>query len=126
MKKKLSILLLLIMLLPNIGLTLDKHYCNGKLVNIFILFHSSDGCDGSMPMDDDSCEDEYIGFTLESPFNRSTVNNDLVPLVHIAELHETLLPIKTKSRVEKTLAIAFTFPPVRKIKIYIQVESFLN
>jgi hypothetical protein len=60
------ILLLFLYLLPNIGLSISKHFCGGELSSISAFpFHDHDcGC-GDEAMDNDCCKDEFSFLKLE-------------------------------------------------------------
>ena len=125
MRKKITILFLLLIALTSSGLTLNKHYCNGKLTNIFLFYHFGTGCDGSMPMNEDSCEDVYLGFILDTPLEYSTVSSTLIPQLSPALLTEVLLPIELTSLYSYALGLTFFVRPQSNIKIYVKIMSFL-
>ena len=126
MKKRIAILLTIILLISSSGFTLNKHYCNGELVNIFFLPHIGDCCDSSMPMDDDSCEDEFLGFLVDESLELVPTKNDLTTIVQWAHLAEPYELISNSGISPKPQKLALFSPPLSNIKIYLRVESFLN
>lgn len=126
MKRKISILLSFILLISSSGFTLNKHYCNGELVNIFLLPHFGKCCDSNMPMDDDSCEDEFVGFFSDGPIELIAPKIVLKHSVQWMHLPKNILLIVDHCLDLKTRKVAFVPPPVNNIKIYLRVEAFLN
>jgi hypothetical protein len=126
MKRKIAILLLLIMLVSTSGFTLDRHYCNGKLVNIFLLTHFGDCCDSSMPMGENSCADHAISYCTVGQV-------EFIPAtIHIVKIVIPLDGISTASfyrfnHAKNDNLIVLNSPYSKdNIKIYLRNESFLN
>ncbi len=126
MKRRISILLSLMLLVASSGFTVSKHYCNGKLVNVFLLPHLGECCDSSMPMDDQSCDNEFIGFYLEEPLELITAKIVRISPILLAQVPEPLLEIVNNSINVNPRRLALTSSPVDNIKIYLRVEAFLN
>ncbi len=59
MKRVIAILLIVFYLVPAIGITVNKHYCGGKLASVKIVFGDTHSCPcGSKPMKKDCCKDK--------------------------------------------------------------------
>jgi hypothetical protein len=128
MKRKISIILSLILLASTTGFGINEHYCNDKLVDIFLLPHSGKCCNSTMPVQDDSCQNvpvEFLSgglleFTWAKIDLKVSIQEFLLPesfLLRLSGIEGSILKFSVKT---------FSFPPIDKTKIYLQVESFLN
>ena len=68
MKKVSSLLLLLLILIANLGLSQGDHYCDGKIVSQFLIPHIPDECKDMT--DDHSCENIIIDKWSADPFEQ--------------------------------------------------------
>ena len=68
MKKVSSILLLLLILIANLGLSQGDHYCDGKIVSQFLIPHIPDECRDMT--NDHSCENIIIDKWSADPFEQ--------------------------------------------------------
>jgi len=126
MKGKISIVLLLILLISGSGITVDSHFCNGKLADVFLLPHFGDCCDSSMPMDDDSCGDEILNYWPVGQVEYTPAKIDIDKSFYwldeaITSLLERVYYIKNDNRIILTSSYSKA-----NIKIYLRNEVFLN
>jgi len=76
-----------------------------------------------MPMEEGSCEDEFINIQIDDPLELVTSK---ITLAHLFLVPQILLQKNSKGYIPKISNPVFASPPGRNIKIYLQVESFLN
>jgi len=125
MRRKISILLLLILLVSVSGLTLDRHYCNGQLVDVFLYPHLGDKCDSTMPMTAGSCTDDVTGCWLVGQAVFTPFGSSIIKSVQL--LYET--PGKVAGRLSisnnyNRMIIAPSHPHINS-RIFLHNESFL-
>jgi len=78
MKKITVILLLFCYLIPAIGLSVNQHYCGGKLTSVSILISDSHSCPcGKKTMNKDCCKDKttIIKFKDTQNFSKKVASN---------------------------------------------------
>jgi hypothetical protein len=128
MKRKISIILSLILLVSTTGFGLSEHYCKDKLVDIFLLPHFGKCCNSTMPEQDDSCQNVPVEFLSDGPLEFTWVKINLN-----TSLQEFLVPESFLLRLSgiegsvlKFSVNKFPSPPLDKTKIYLRLESFLN
>jgi hypothetical protein len=73
MKQTSSILLVLLYLLTSVGLTVNVHYCGGKLKSIQLLFDAPSCCCGETKKMDGCCEDESFFVQLDTDHQFSPI-----------------------------------------------------
>jgi len=125
MKRKIPILLSLILLITSSGFTLDKHYCEGRMVNIFLLPHFGNCCDSGMAMGDNSCEDDFIVFSSERTMEIVKAKITLTRSVSLTEFLKLSLPSIDFTQYVKVKRASSYFLPFVNIEIYLQGEVFL-
>lgn len=118
--------MMFILLIASIGLSVGKHYCNGNLIGVYLLSLRNQTCDSNMPMDDDSCQNNIIGFwTVEqAEFIPSDVDIKM-SFQWLDLVANTFLDKVSELRNDHQIILAFSHPKAN-IKIYLRKESFLN
>lgn len=68
-----NIFLMVTLLAGNIGFTVNKHYCHGKLADVTLMVSSHCGCDDDAPMGN-CCREESETFRLDQDYQVSPAN----------------------------------------------------
>jgi len=127
LKRYIAILLSIFYLSLSIGLTVNRHYCGGKLASIELGLTHKNSCPcGDKPMKKDCCKDIYKIYKLISHFDNS---------IHIDYNHETFFigdittPIVGKLCFYQSIDLVSNYyhpPPLsRKIPIFLLDRSLL-
>ena len=125
MRKLLSISLALLLLMSTIGVTIHKHYCESTLVATLLIPSVEDACDTDMPMDEDTCRDDFKFYGVDSPLVLLALTYDLAPSI---EWIDNLQIIITKDFSDNLLTSKFLAdisPPPSEPDIYSRDQAFL-
>ncbi|UZR98916.1 HYC_CC_PP family protein [Chondrinema litorale] len=138
MKKAISILLSLLTLISNVGLSIDTHLCGGKAVknSVSIGLHDLD-C-GMSGMDKDCelqyssgkrlksktcCENQHQVLDMDDNVEIATAYQIINPIFLIAFVHTFVQPLFLK--VAALIHNSYYSPPLRKRDIQVLFQTFL-
>lgn len=123
MSKLINIALALLLLISTVGITVDKHYCEGHYIGTW-FYVQEDACDMDMPMAADSCQDDVTLYSVQSEFqlilSTSTPSLELIDIVSF----DYLLTIFSDRIFTPKLFVEIN-PPPSEPNIYTKVQSFL-
>ncbi len=126
MKKLTSIALATLLLVSTIGVTVHKHYCDNILVSTSVLPHADDACDSSMPMDDNSCEDQHEFHQVNSPLVVHTLGFELAPSFQCLPVSFfKIVSLQSNKLTAEPKLYADANPPPPEPNIYTKVQAFL-
>lgn len=107
------------------GLTIHKHYCESALVAVSLLPSVEDACDSDMLMDEDTCKDDHLQYSVDSPLAYFPLNLDLTPSYEWLTSTQFLVEVVISPSLETSKFIADISPPPSEPDIYLKVQSFL-
>ncbi|MDN5214585.1 hypothetical protein QQ020_21070 [Fulvivirgaceae bacterium BMA12] len=130
-KKIANILLALLLLLTTSGITLNKHYCMGRLKSIAV-FHKAESCMPEMAMEGDdkscakSCCEDVSEELKVTDLNKVTFGFDLSPTWHpFAVSHPLTVDFDFISLIISRSSYLNYKPPLIDLDIPTLVQSFL-
>jgi hypothetical protein len=122
MKKVSAILLIGILLLGTVGVTVNKHYCGGKLASLSLF--SMEGCEcGGMDDDSDCCTHEIETIGLGDDISQENLDFELNPQSFSIIVAYCYTFVNEESSVE--LDEQIIKPPLLRHDITLLVQSFL-
>ncbi|HEC43463.1 MAG TPA: hypothetical protein ENI20_11600 [Bacteroides sp.] len=95
-----------ILLLATVGLTIDKHYCDTRLVSISILGDTETCCD----MEDGCCHDESDTFLLTTDYTIANFTGEIDLVSRDIPVQPTLILLSSVSGPSFTDFIGFSPP----------------
>ncbi len=117
-----------LLMLSTVGVTLNKHYCMGRLKNVAV-FEEAKSCAEKMGMEEDCpkncCDDESHELRIKE-LNKATFDVDLTPdLKLVATITLFVHSLGAESSLIETPDYTYYKPPLIEQDIPILVQSFL-
>jgi len=122
MRKTIAISLIIILLVSTIGVTINKHYCGGKLADVSLFLEATCNC-GDSEMSSDCCQLGSEHFQLDEDYSLSYFDFNINPSV-TAVLSITYLDFSNETCFSPVDFLNYK-PPLIERNIPLLVQSFL-
>lgn len=125
MSKLINISLAILLLISTIGVTVDKHYCEGHYVGTW-FYAADDACGMGMPAENDCCNDDINIYSVENEFQFvSSIASPSLQFVAYVTLPNEADQRIIEDQFRNPHDWQSGLPPPISPKIYIKVQSFL-